>query len=96
MEKQKLTLNWTRIIITLVIIIMIIGVISVTVWYFMDQKTTDTVQSDTSVEDALRQAKEFKSNGVCATVMTPATHTASGAKNTFGSSCLPQGWTADR
>ena len=53
------------------------------------------VQRDASVpqteEEALRQAAEYQPEA-CAMVVTPAVHEATGAKYTFSSGCIPQGW----
>lgn len=45
-------------------------------------------------EEAIRQAKLWKppSGTACASVITPAGHTATGAKYTFSSACIPPGW----
>ena len=56
---------------------------------------TDGVASCEYV-DAIREAEEFEKNpGNCLTVVTPATHSETGAKFTFSSSCIPNGWDSD-
>ena len=45
-------------------------------------------------DEAIRQAESFRCGGL--TVMTPATHIKTGAKYTFPTSCLPDGWESDR
>lgn len=47
--------------------------------------------------DVIREAEEFEKNnpGTCLTVLTPATHNETGAKFTFSSSCIPDGWVSD-
>lgn len=47
-------------------------------------------------EQALEQARNFQPKGPCTTVMTPAVHVETGARYTFTSGCLPEGWVAER
>lgn len=56
---------------------------------------TQTKDSPETPEEAIRQAQQYRPKGGCTQVMTPATHTATGAKLTFSSGCLPPGWEAD-
>ncbi len=46
-------------------------------------------------EDAIRQAKEYKPEGVCTQALVPAIHVTTGAKYTFNSGCLAPGWVAE-
>lgn len=46
----------------------------------------------TTQEEAIKQAQEYKPEGACLTVLTGATHTATGARYIFPNSCLPDGW----
>lgn len=41
---------------------------------------------------AIERAKEYRPNGICTQAITPAVHTATGAKYTFSSGCLAPGW----
>lgn len=43
-------------------------------------------------EDAIRQAQEYKPDGICTQALVPAVHKATGATYTFGSGCLAPGW----
>lgn len=43
---------------------------------------------------AIQEAKLYHSDEICADVITPAVHTATGARYTFPDSCLAPGWEA--
>lgn len=45
-----------------------------------------------TVDEAIKQAENFECEDGALTVLTPATHVNTGAKYTFPSSCLPEGW----
>lgn len=49
-----------------------------------------------AAQEALRQAKEYAPNGLCADVITPAIHKATGVQYEFPSSCIPDGWNPAR
>lgn len=42
--------------------------------------------------EVIQQAEEYKPEGVCAQVITPAYHEMTGAEFEFPTSCLPSGW----
>lgn len=42
--------------------------------------------------DAIKQAQEYRSGGVCTQALVPAVHKATGAKHTFNTGCLAPGW----
>jgi hypothetical protein len=58
----------------------------------------DTDSSSDAQAAAIRQAKAYKvpTGTVCAEVVTPAIHQASGAQYTFPNGCLAPGWEAAR
>jgi hypothetical protein len=47
-------------------------------------------------EEAIRQAQEYKPQGVCTQSLVPAVHKATGARYTFSSGCLAPGWEAEQ
>lgn len=47
-------------------------------------------------DDAIRQAKEYRPEGMCTQSLVPAVHTATGAKYTFNNGCLAPGWKSAR
>ena len=49
-------------------------------------------RSHISTEQAIKEAENYRPDGMCTTVMTPARHIDSGATYTFLSGCLPNGW----
>jgi hypothetical protein len=55
--------------------------------------TQQTQNSQTQAE-AIEQARRYQPppDMMCTSVMTPAIHTASGARYTFSNGCLPEGW----
>jgi len=69
----------------------VIIVITLLAGSYFWQKSSDEPMSQ---EDAIKQAKEFKPEGNCTQALVPATHSATGAKYTFGSGCLAPGWVA--
>jgi hypothetical protein len=75
-----------------IIIIIATGLILVTIGlaFFYKPSTNSSTQAD-----AIRQAEAYQPDGVCGMAMTPATHTATGAKYTFSSTCIAPGWVRD-
>lgn len=70
-----------------------LGIVLVVYGLFVWRNSTDNT---TTKEEAITQAKEYRPTEMCVQVVTPATHTETGAKYTFGSGCLPPGWEADQ
>jgi uncharacterized protein YxeA len=79
-------MNKKRIIIIIAALILV--TISLTVFY---KRSTDS----STQADAIRQAEAHQPEGLCGMAMTPATHTATGAKYTFNSTCTAPGWVRD-
>ena len=67
-------------------------------FYLWQSSNTGSQSQDTSSaqEEAVRQAKEYKPDGFCTQVLVPAVHTATGARYTFSNGCLAPGWEAER
>jgi uncharacterized protein YxeA len=76
-----------RIIITVVAALVLV---TIGLTFFYKPSTNSSTQTE-----AIRQAEAYQPDGVCGMAMTPATHTATGAKYTFSSTCLAPGWVRD-
>ncbi len=68
------------------IILILIGSIIATSLFFNRTVTVD---------EALAQARAYKPESGCIQVLTPATHTQTGATYLFETGCLAPGWVAD-
>ena len=64
----------------------------------IDKKVSSEQKKDSGMtkEEALEQARNYRPKTNCTTVMTPAIHIETGARYTFPSGCLPNGWVAER
>lgn len=51
--------------------------------------------ANVSQEAAIKQAQEFRYDGVCGQALTPAVHKETGARYTFNTTCLAPGWEAE-
>lgn len=63
----------------------------------MNNGESNDVKSPEAQQKAISEALQYRSSipGTCATVLTDAVHTKTGAKYTFPDSCLPPGWEAE-
>jgi len=77
-----------------IVISLLIAAILIFVYIFTQSNPFNSIDTQ---EEAIIQAQEYDktSTGNCLTVLTPATHTDTGAKYTFSSSCLAPGWESD-
>lgn len=87
----------TKLTAILAISLVLVGVL---LWAVSGHTSKNSLPSSSGLNQKLQQqaiaeAKSWKPKGACATVMTPATHVASGATYTFPSGCLPPEWRAD-
>ncbi len=74
------------------IIIVVVGVISIIAAGFLVIQSNSLSPSPQTSEEALKQAREYSTDKSCTLAVVPAKHTATGAKYTFPSGCLPEGW----
>lgn len=99
---QRMKNNRAKVLLALIMV----ALIGFAAWYMWQNQTTDNTQpkNDSAQQDkttidpqaqAIEQAKQYRPEGVCAMVLTPAVHTATGAKYTFPSGCLPAGWESE-
>ena len=58
-----------------------------------NRQNDNTLSQDQA--EAIEQAKAYRTDQACTDALTPATHSATGARYTFPSGCLAPGWVAD-
>ena len=84
-----------------VFIVAIFIVLGVGIYLFQkgennSQTTEDVIEQPKEVqqtkEEAIKQAQEYRPEGICTAVNVPAVHVATGATYTFPSGCLAPGW----
>lgn len=62
---------------------------------FINTRDKSPQTQQQAINEALEYRRENKDE-VCAQVVTPAVHTKTGAKYSFGTGCLPPGWEEER
>lgn len=69
-------------------------VVAIAVGFVFWQKNENKKQARA---EAILQAQQYKAEGlICTQAITPAVHTATGAKFTFKNGCLAPGWVSER
>lgn len=75
-----------------VVVFLLLLVIAGAFFYSLQQQPKSTQTK----EEVIREAKEYRSEEVCASALQPAVHKDTGAEYTFMNGCLPPGWEPKR